>query len=159
MPKLINFGCSGVPRFTKKYIMVELLVLGFVVVLNIDCKSNNFSRVSTLLGMQLLLILFVSSWCFWRSYWFSSSSITESWNMPALERKLINWESLLSTLQFVTLSGKKGLKINSTVNTLFKGVKLDVSLARVSTTTLWEWGIEAMLNATKELIRFHTSCW
>jgi hypothetical protein len=51
VPKLINLGCSRVPRFTKACIMVELFIFGFIVVLNLDCKSKIFSSDSTFLGM------------------------------------------------------------------------------------------------------------
>jgi hypothetical protein len=30
VPKLINLGCSGVPRFTRACIIVELFVFGFI---------------------------------------------------------------------------------------------------------------------------------
>jgi hypothetical protein len=128
---------------------VELFVLGFVVVVNLYCKSNNFSRVQYILrdAFTFNLIFFISILLkvllmFFIIYHRSLENVS-------IGEKLDYLRIIIEYSPIHDIVGIEGLKMISIVNPLFKGVNIEVGLAKVSGVHSEIEGIEVILNASK----------
>ena len=85
------------------------------------------------------------------------SSITESLNFSSLVRNSKICGSSSNTLRFVILSGMECLKINSIEHLLLVRTSLATEVANKSVAEFFNLGIDMILNASKFVIRSHTS--